>query len=175
MSYIRPIAPHNTKNKKTMKHWIIILLTLMACQMGWAQSSAESLVNEYASKKHATFVNVPSSLVATVLRPIAKGDSVAADLARHVDKAQVLVLDECSRSVRRHCDDDVLALTQRGYRQYARVTTQGNNLLVLTWPDTATATELVLSITGGDNCTVVVLNGDFDDKFFDELKSVINL
>lgn len=36
-----PIAPHNTKNKKTMKHWIIILLTLMACQMGWAQSSAD--------------------------------------------------------------------------------------------------------------------------------------
>ena len=100
---------------------------------------------------------------------------ILGDLARHVDKAQVLVLDECSRSVRRHCDDDVLALTQRGYRQYARVTTQGNNLLVLTWPDTATATELVLSITGGDNCTVVVLNGAFDDKFFDELKSVINL
>ncbi|MGI6223002.1 MAG: DUF4252 domain-containing protein [Prevotella sp.] len=157
-----------------MKKWILMLLTVLVCQAGWAQSVAESLVNEYASKKHATFVDVPKPLVSTVLKPIVKGDSVAADLAKRVDKAQVLVLDECSRSVRKHCNDDVLQLMQQGYQIYTRVTTQGNNLLILTSPNKENATELVMSITGGGNCTVVVLNGTFDEQFFEELGKVIS-
>ena len=152
-----------------MKRTFILFMLALFCQLSFCQSAAEELLNQYASAKHATFVMVPRPLMSVFLKQLVSKDSTANELAKRIDKLQVLVLDESSRSVRKKCNKDVTGLLSRGFHQYARLIENGSNVLVQTYPTTENPSQILLSITGGDNCSLLLLDGHFDKNFFDEL------
>lgn len=157
------------KKKQMMKKTFLLFILALFCQISFAQSPAEELLSQYSSAKHATFVKVPKPLMSMFLKQIVSKDSTAKQLTKCVDKLQVLVLDESSKSARKKCNKDVVGLLKRGFYQYARFTEDGSNVLVQTYPNVDNPTQILLSITGGDNCTLLLLDGNFNKEFFDQL------
>lgn len=151
-----------------MKKYVCTLLLLLACLVGHAQG-INGIFNEFGQEKNADYVNISPFLMK--LGKLFAGQDEDARMVKKVKSMRVLDLEDCTPRVKERFHKRVNKLNLDGYDELMRINDDGDKVRVLMKMKKETIRELLLVCTGGEDCTLVQINGKFTK---DDIEGLVN-
>lgn len=153
----------------TMRRLCFALLLALVCQLGFGQTAKE-VFREFAREKKSEVSQVPLALALGILLTDEGMEGTAGALLRRAENFEYISLDKCRRRVRRRFAERIGALSDTGYTDFMRLKEGRDDVRALLRQVGTERTELVLLLTGDDDCSAVRVVGRFTT---DELTSLV--
>ena len=147
--------------KKVFLFMLLTALTLSAS----AQTTVDNLFANYKSQARAEYVYIPKTMI-KMGRLIDK-DTKA--YTKNIDTIKVLDLEDTSADVKRRFQADARKLQTNGYDELIQATEDGAKVLILTKGKKDAITELIIVVTGMDDCALIQLKGKIRQRDIEKI------
>ena len=140
-----------------MKKIFVTLVVFIACQGIFAQN-IDDLFNHFKEKKGAEYVNIPP-IVLKLGRLFMDKDGTDYRFIKGVNSVQVLDMEDCSSAIRKDFQHEVNQLDLHGYETLVQTKEKDETVKLITKMDNDTIHELIVVVTGKDECALTRLKG----------------
>ena len=141
-----------------MKKIIATLALIIACQGIFAQN-IDTLFSHYKDKEGADYMNIPS-LMLKFMRTFTKSNN---DKSYHfikgIKSVKVLDMEDCTPEVRTNFLQEAKKLKLSGYETLVQTKEDGEEVTLLTKMDDEAISELIILITGKNECGLTLMKG----------------
>lgn len=140
-----------------MKTYLIAIAMMIACQGTFAQST-QHLFEQFKDKESAEYVNV-SPLMMKLSRLFMDTDDKSYKLIKGVKSVKVLDLEDCSTEVKELFRKEANKLNLSGYETLVQTKEDDESVQLIAKMDEENINELVVVITGNDECALTLMKG----------------
>ena len=141
-----------------MKKIIATLALIIACQSTFAQN-VDTLFGQYKDKEGADYMNIPS-LMLKIMRTFTIGNNDKSyRFIKGIKSVKVLDMEDCSPKVKADFLQEAMKLKLNGYETLVQTKEDGEEVKLLAKMDDEAISELIILITGKDDCGLTLMKG----------------
>ena len=141
-----------------MKKIIATLALIIACQATFAQN-VDTLFGQYKDKEGADYMNIPS-LMLKIMRTFTIGNNDKSyRFIKGIKSVKVLDMEDCAPKVKADFLQDAKKLKLNGYETLVQTKEDGEEVKLLAKMDDEAISELIILITGKDECGLTLMKG----------------
>ena len=141
-----------------MKKTIAILAMTMAFQGTFAQN-IDTLFSQFKDKEGADYMNIPT-LVVKFMRTFMKSNNDRSyHFTKGINSIKVLDMEDCTQKVKAEFLQEANKLNLNGYETLVQTKEDGEEVKLVAKMDEEDISELIILITGKDDCGLTLLKG----------------
>ena len=141
-----------------MKKIIATLALIIACQATFAQN-IDTLFSQFKDKEGADYMNIPT-LMLKFMRTFTKSNNDKSyRFIKGIKSVKVLDMEDCTQEVKAEFLQEAKKLKLSGYETLVQTKEDGEEVTLLTKMDDEAISELIILITGKDECGLTLMKG----------------
>lgn len=154
-----------------MKKSLTLLLAMAMATASTLAKDAKTLIKEFKNTEDAEYVHIPPMLMKLARLSASKADTDESTkmVLKNIKSMDVLCLDDCKPKVKDRLSKAFDDLESDGYEPFVSATSNKENVKIMLLEKKNSIRELVLLAHDGDDCTLILLEGDMPEKDIEAL------
>lgn len=141
-----------------MRKIIATLALIIACQATFAQN-IDTLFSHYKDKEGADYMNIPTLMLKFICTFTKSNNDKSYKFIKGIKSVKLLDMEDCTPEVKADFLQETKNLSLNGYETLVQTKEDGEEVKLLAKMDDEAINELIILITGKDECGLTLMKG----------------